>query len=84
MTLARFAQSLPRPARGVIIDGTGLDGVFDFTLSYEVGGSESDISSTDMAAVTRALEKQIGLKQVRGRGQFDTLVIDRVQRPTDN
>jgi len=84
MTMARFAQSLPRPARGIIVDGTGFTGVFDFTVSYEAGSTESDISSSDMSALTNALEKQLGLKLVRGRGQTDTLVIDRVQRPTAN
>ena len=84
MTMARFAQSLPRPARSVIVDGTGLAGVFDLTVSYEVGSTESDISSSDMAALTKALETQLGLKLVRGRAQVDTLIIDRVQRPTAN
>jgi uncharacterized protein (TIGR03435 family) len=61
-----------------------LNGVFDFTLSYEAASSESDITSIDMTALTKALDKQLGLKLIRGRGQVDTLVTDRVQRPTPN
>jgi uncharacterized protein (TIGR03435 family) len=83
-TMARLAQVLPRPSGGVIVDGTGLTGVFDVTVSYEAGSTENDISSSDMTALANALEKQLGLKLVRGRGQVDTLVIDRVQRPTPN
>jgi uncharacterized protein (TIGR03435 family) len=90
--MSRFAQSLPRlPGRKVqdydIVDETGLDGIYDLTLSwdvYEFGEANGRVGARSDAALNAALEAQPGLRLVHGEGQVEFLVIDRVEFPTPN
>jgi uncharacterized protein (TIGR03435 family) len=84
ITMSRFAESLS--GRDVVVDGTGLDGVFDLTFSYDTGSFEpgAPVSVPNNAARDRALERQLGLKLVRGKGPVDVVVIDTVERPSSN
>ncbi|HEV1287836.1 MAG TPA: TIGR03435 family protein [Bryobacteraceae bacterium] len=76
-TLSRL-QELDRP----VIDATGLKGVFNFTLDYSPG----DAAPSDNAgpSIFTALTEQLGLKLEAGKGPVDILVIDHVERPSDN
>ena len=81
-TMSRFAEALS--GRDVVVDGTGLQGAFDLTLSYDIGSFEVDApsASPNNDARDRALEKQLGLKLVRGKGPVEIRVVDHVERPT--
>lgn len=66
-----------------IIDRTGLGGKkFDFDLDW----TPDAMQSTEEAGVSifTALEEQLGLKLVPSRGPVETLVVDRMERPTAN
>jgi uncharacterized protein (TIGR03435 family) len=89
-TMATLAASLPNvPGRPVlpIVDETGLDGMFDTTFSYDVFGEpgvDAVLGLRSYAALSSALEKQVGLKLVERKISVETLVIDRVERPIPN
>ena len=61
----------------IVINKTGLTGVYDFTL---VWSPSTDGSPT----LFKAIEDQLGLKLEPTTGPVETLVIDRLQRPSDN
>jgi uncharacterized protein (TIGR03435 family) len=84
ITMSRFAESLS--GRDVVVDGTGLKGAFDLTYSYDTGSFDvgAPVTVPDDAARNRALEKQLGLKLVRGKGPVEVVVIDSVEPPTSN
>ena len=78
--------NLDRP----VLDRTGLSGTFDFLLEYapERRGpapprpeSEPDDPGPTFQ---QALREQLGLKLESQRGAVDVLVIDRVERPSEN
>ena len=78
--------SLGRP----LMDRTGLAGRFDFTLDWapepgpppvDAPGGASD--PTGPTAV-QALRDQLGLKLESARGPVQILVVDRVERPSEN
>ena len=83
-----FAQQLGRS----VIDKTGLDGKYDFTLKWmpdplAAGGSSGpDAIPFDPAApsLTIAVQEQLGLKLQSTRGPVDILVIDHVEKPSEN
>jgi uncharacterized protein (TIGR03435 family) len=73
-----------------VIDRTGLNGEFDIYLGYTheettvplPGGGE--IRENDQAGFIQAFRKQLGLEFVRGRGPCRFLVIDHMERLSEN
>lgn len=76
-----------------VVDRTGLDGTFDYTIEW--GGSWLRPLTLNGAEVPRppdtlettfvqALKEQLGLKLVPSRAPVRTIVIDHVERPTEN
>lgn len=65
------------------VDRTGLQGRFNFTLKYSnalLGGSE-DSNAPELAT---ALQEQLGIKLVPENGPAEVVVIDHIERPSEN
>jgi uncharacterized protein (TIGR03435 family) len=79
--MAELAQSLAKVGRHVI-DKTGITKKFDFHLEYAPDGADT---SDDLAAqsIFSALG-QLGPKLEPAKGSRDFLVIDRVEKPSEN
>jgi uncharacterized protein (TIGR03435 family) len=70
--------TIPRP----VIDETGLNGTFDFTLDWVPEfNAPSDASGPNFR---EGLKEQLGLKLEPRQGSVDILVIDRVEHPSAN
>jgi bla regulator protein BlaR1 len=72
-----------------VIDRTGLSGRFDFTLAWmpdaNLPAPSASPGAPDPAATSlQALRDQLGLKVEASKAPLRTLVIDRVERPTEN
>jgi uncharacterized protein (TIGR03435 family) len=78
--LGMLAQGLGRP----VLDRTGLVGRFDFDFRAAPPNAAPNGPLADLPSVSTALEDQLGLKLERGRGSVDVLVVDRIEKPTDN
>jgi len=85
-----IASVSPYAAR-VVLDRTGLSGVFDFSLSWTpTPGEHSAAVPFDHAdplvekatSLFTALAAQLGMKLVSTHGIVDVLVIDRLEKPT--
>ena len=86
-SMAALARSMSNPAGRIVVDKTGLIGAFDFELEFTtdpVGGQPPAVSDTNLPSLFTALEEQLGLKLVPERRPVEVLVIDRVERPTEN
>jgi len=84
---------LPRFVNRVVIDRTGLTGVFDFELMWTPAPGEwvapplpggAGAPPADGPSLFTALNEQLGLKLESTRGPVEILVIDRAQMPTVN
>jgi len=86
MTMEALAgERLPRLAGRPVVDKTGLTGMWDFQLQFapetrERAGEADAGAAPDLFAALA----QLGLKLEPAKGSVDTLVIDRVERPTEN
>jgi uncharacterized protein (TIGR03435 family) len=78
--VASLAEWLGQPSGRVVIDKTGLAGNYEFTLQYRSQLTQSD----DAPSVFTALEEQLGLKLVPDRAPLRVLVVDHVERPTED
>jgi bla regulator protein BlaR1 len=72
-------QQTDRP----VLDRTGLKGVFNFTLDF----ATDDAASADGTAgpsIFTAVQEQLGLKLEATKGPVEIIVIDHVEKPSDN
>ena len=68
-----------------VIDRTGLVGLFDIELEFTPPRSADDPAACQSCvSIFTAIREQLGLRLESGRGQGEFLVIDRVERPTEN
>jgi uncharacterized protein (TIGR03435 family) len=86
-----LAGKVPRP----IVDKTGLTGKYDVNVTWLPDGVKMEDLTNVLAnipkeyrpedvSVFEALEKQVGLKLEPQRAMMPVLVIDRVERPSEN
>lgn len=85
-TMPMFARAvLAGAVERIVEDRTGLTGGFDFDLTFAVDpGAGPGTGGADGASIFTALEEQLGLKLRPVRAPVDVLVIDRVERPTED
>ena len=83
ITMSRFAIQLGGLVDGPVEDKTGLMGKYDFTLEWTP--STSGAASEDGGpSIFTALQEQLGLKLEPAKGQVEVLVIDHIERPSEN
>lgn len=84
-----LASQLGRP----VINQTGLDGNFDFKIDWSPdsppvapGDSPEGASASDPASpsLSAALQQQLGLRLESKKGPVETIVIERVSKPSEN
>lgn len=86
----RSAGSLSGEIDRAVVDRTGLQGTFDFTVEWNGGLSNPVPSGPDAppdmpgTSFLDAVHEQLGLKLVTSRDQVRILVIDHVERPSEN
>jgi uncharacterized protein (TIGR03435 family) len=68
-----------------VVDRTGLTGTYDWVMEF-IDEREGHVVPPDADGLNfaRALEKQVGLKLVSTKAPFLFLIVDRVERPTEN
>ncbi|HXE08595.1 MAG TPA: TIGR03435 family protein [Acidobacteriaceae bacterium] len=74
-----------------VVDRTGLTQRYDFVLSWAreralTNGEQSGGSETQGGgpALSTALQEQLGLNLVNTRGPLEVIVVDSIERPTEN
>jgi uncharacterized protein (TIGR03435 family) len=89
-TMAEFASVLQRsPLDRPVVDQTGLSGRYDFDLEFAPdeslwGGNVPRPENSDKPGLFRAVQEQLGLRLEATRGPVDALIIDRIERPSEN
>jgi len=97
-SLDMFANVLSRQLGRLVVDKTGLKGDYDFTLKWTpdegegrmfhgAGEPPRDAAPPPDASgptIFTALQEQLGLKLESQKGPVDTIVIDHVERPSEN
>jgi len=88
--LSQTLQSavLDRP----VVNRTGIDGRYDFTLDWmpdetqfaSFGPPPQQQPDTGKPSIYEAFQQQLGLKLERGKAQANVMVIDKLERPSEN
>ena len=67
----------------LVIDKTGLAGMFDLHLEFTCDDAAADDADPAQSIFT-AVEAQLGLKLQAAKGPGEHVVIDRVEHPSEN
>jgi uncharacterized protein (TIGR03435 family) len=78
--LANFLGQQSTGVGRMVNDKTGLTGKYSFTLNWTPDASGDDSGPS----IFTALEEQLGLKLQPGTGTINTVVVDHVERPTQD
>ena len=83
-TLARLAEGLlSNLLRQLVVDETGVSGMFDVEATWRPDSGQAD-SGDSRPDVFTAFREQLGLKLDPARRMVDVVVIDHVERPSEN
>jgi uncharacterized protein (TIGR03435 family) len=86
-----LSQQLARP----VVDKTGLNGKYDFELTYTLDALQSDpfgpitrnspsAPDNNSPSIFTALEEQLGLRLQSTKGPVEVLVIEHAEKPSEN
>jgi len=92
ISIARFAEMITgsREQMGVdrlVIDRTSLTGLYTIEVRYtprEVFGLRKPDSQDLLPEFATAIREQLGLKLEPSRSSVDTIMVERIERPTPN
>jgi uncharacterized protein (TIGR03435 family) len=87
ITMDMLAKDLSNVVGRDVFDRSGLTGNYDFTLSYakaKASTADSAALDPDFPDIFTAVQEQLGLKLEPTTGPVDVLVIDHIDRPTEN
>ena len=79
-SLDMFASYVGNRLGRIVVDRTGLSGAYDFTLEW----APDPASDSAAPSLTTALREQLGLRLESQKVPMQVLVIDRLDRPTEN
>ena len=80
--MARLASYLTRMLQIQVADETGLAGDFDFELTWE--SDDPPLAPPDPALVAAVFQEQLGLKLEKRKRPVEILVVDHVEKPSEN
>jgi bla regulator protein BlaR1 len=95
-TLSMFAGSLGMVLDRPVIDKTGITSYFEIHLVFSPDdsaeprpvtvdpGASGASRTSDAPGIFQAIQEQLGLRLVPAKGPVDVLVIDHIERPSEN
>lgn len=84
VTLAQLGNFLQNELGRPVVDGTGLTGTYDVVLDWTPADTPIDDPKANAPSLTSAVQEELGLKLVAQRAPIQYLVIDHVEKPTEN
>jgi uncharacterized protein (TIGR03435 family) len=92
MTMAQLVVMLTQVTRRIVVDESGLSGEFDVDVTFmpdqpvqlNGGAAPPSLAMSDRPALMTAIQEDLGLRLEARRRDVDVLVIDRIERPSEN
>ena len=83
-TMTEFAGFLRDFLNHPVIDQTGLTGKYDFTLKWARDDAQPNADTKGLPGLVTALQEQLGLRVESSKGPTDVIVIDHIEKPSEN
>lgn len=78
--VSTLASNLGNQLGRIVVDKTGLRGAFDWKLEW----NPDTTGESSLPSLFTALREQLGLRLEAQKGSMETLVIDSIERPSEN
>jgi len=98
--IAALAPLLSRELQRTVLDQTGLKGKYDISLTWNPelslagmaqgpesgrpGGASTPPPESSVPSIFTAIQEQLGLKLLSTKGPVEVIVIDHIERPSEN
>jgi uncharacterized protein (TIGR03435 family) len=82
LPLAEFGRNLSSQAGRVVVDKTGLTGLFDLELKFAPDQGVAAGAQSDYPSLFSAIQEQLGLRLEAQRAPVQVLVVESAERPT--
>jgi uncharacterized protein (TIGR03435 family) len=79
ITMPQLADALTFQLDRIVVDKTGVRKTFDIKLTWS-----SDPDDTEGASIFTAVQEQLGLKLEAAKAPVEVLVVDHIERPSEN
>lgn len=88
-SVGQLADLIARTVHGLVVDHTGLEGMFDFELSWApdepvLSDAAAPVLDSNKPSIFTALSDQLGLKLEKRNEPVEVVVIDHIERPTED
>ena len=86
ISIADFARYLSGTLNSPVSDMTGLKGIFDMTLEWapDEGAALAEPDAPARPSIFAALQEQLGLRLETQKTPVEMIVIDKIEKPTEN
>ena len=82
--LDSLAYALSGRLSRTVVDKTGLKGKFDLSLTWSPDDEATAAADSSAPSLFTALQEQLGLRLEPTKGPVETLVVDHVEKPSEN
>jgi uncharacterized protein (TIGR03435 family) len=82
--MTNLAETLSGMVGRKVIDKTGFHGTFSFQAEFMRDQSATSVPDLTGTSILNVLQGQLGLRLESVKGPVDVLVIDRIERPSEN
>jgi uncharacterized protein (TIGR03435 family) len=79
-SVAHFALLLGQRLDRTVLDNSGLTGEYDLRLEW----AADETADSSLPSIFTALQDQLGLKLESAKGPVEVIVIDHIERPSEN
>ena len=91
MDVSNIVQTLANQLGRPVVDKTGLKGLYDVKLTWTPdpavqgpGGPDAPPADPSGPSIFTAIQEQLGLKLDAAKGPVEMIVIDSLQKPSEN
>jgi len=84
VSMTTFTEMLSAVMERSVVDNTGLKGLFDIALTWTPDDAFTPAAAGSGPSLFTAIQEQLGLRLESTKGQVEVLVVDSVERPSEN
>jgi uncharacterized protein (TIGR03435 family) len=83
-SMDKIVSSVSGQLRAPVVDSTGLTGTYDLNVHFLPDERKLDADAGPAPTLTDALREELGLRLEKGKALVEVLVIDHIEKPSQN